>query len=66
MQDIPNLLKKMIEVDSTLIKSISEINDKLDIHTDTLVGFGASQTWTNILVGGLIIVGILVIIIRKK
>jgi len=74
MQDIPNLLqirqsiKTLCEVDSTIIKSMSAINDKLDIHTDTLVGFGAGQTIGNIgdWIQTAILIAIFVLILIKK
>jgi len=72
MQGIPNLLqirnsiKTLCEVDSTIIKSMSAMNDKLDIHNDILSGFGVSQILTNILIGGLIIVGIMILIIKRR
>ncbi len=69
MQEIPNLLqirnsiKTLCEVDSTIIQSISELNNRVSINTDAIAGFGASQTLTNILIGGLIAVGVLICIL---
>ena len=68
MQISERMLEKFNSVDSLIIKNISDLNEKVDVQTEILSGFGTSQTLTNIGQGIIIIIliAIFVLILIKK